>query len=152
MIREFGNVVLVPFPFTDQTAAKKRPAVVVSSEAYQRQRPDLIVMAIASQLRPTSTVGEVAVVHWQVAGLLKPSVIKPLLTTIETTLVLRKLGQLHAEDQMALRQVLAARSVDTRGCCRSSRRHRHFLLRPGEARRSSFPPIRPRARSSPRVR
>ena len=145
MIREFGNVVLVPFPFTDQTAAKKRPAVVVSSEAYQRQRPDLIVMAIASQLRPTSTVGEVA-------GLLKPSVIKPLLTTIEATLVLRKLGQLHAEDQMALRQMLAARSVDTRGCCRSSRRHRHFLLRPGEARRSSFPPIRPRARSSPRVR
>ena len=145
MIREFGNVVLVPFPFTDQTAAKKRPAGVVSSEAYQRQRPDLIVMAIASQLRPTSTVGEVA-------GLLKPSVIKPLLTTIETTLVLRKLGQLHAEDQMALRQVLAARSVDTRGCCRSSRRHRHFLLRHGEARRSSFPPTRPRARSSPRVR
>jgi mRNA interferase MazF len=24
----FGDVVLVPFPFTDQTATKKRPAVV----------------------------------------------------------------------------------------------------------------------------
>jgi mRNA interferase MazF len=29
----FGDVVLVPFPFTDQTAAKKRPAVVISSDA-----------------------------------------------------------------------------------------------------------------------
>ncbi len=27
---EFGDVVLVPFPFTDQSAAKKRPAVVIS--------------------------------------------------------------------------------------------------------------------------
>ena len=43
MIHEFGSVVLVSFPFTDQTAAKKRPAVVVCSEAYQRQRPDLPV-------------------------------------------------------------------------------------------------------------
>jgi mRNA interferase MazF len=84
----FGDVIVVPFPFTDQTTTKKRPAVVVSSEAYQRERPDLILMAITSQVRPAPTVGEVAVVHWQAAGLLKPSVIKPLLTTIEGSLVL----------------------------------------------------------------
>ena len=30
----FGDVVLVSFPFTDQSAAKQRPAVVISSEAY----------------------------------------------------------------------------------------------------------------------
>jgi hypothetical protein len=35
-------------------------------------------------------------------------VIKPLITTIEARLVLRQLGQLHADDQKALRQVLAA--------------------------------------------
>ena len=103
----FGDVIVVPFPFTDQTATKKRPAVVVSSEAYQRERPDLILMAITSQLRPAPTVGEVAIVHWQAAGLLKPSVIKPLLTTIEARLVLRQLGSLHADDLAALRQVLA---------------------------------------------
>jgi mRNA interferase MazF len=104
----FGDVIIVPFPFTDQTAIKKRPAVVISSEAYQRERPDLILMAITSQLRPAPAVGEVAVVHWQAAGLLKPSVIKPLISTIEARLVLRQIGQLHADDQKALRQVLAA--------------------------------------------
>jgi mRNA interferase MazF len=31
---DFGDVVLAPFPFTDQTATKKRPAVVVSSAVY----------------------------------------------------------------------------------------------------------------------
>ena len=104
----FGDVIVVSFPFTDQTTAKKRPAVVVSSEAYHRERPDLILMAITSQVRPAPTVGEVAVMHWQAAGLLKPSVIKPLLTTIEASLVLHQLGRLHADDQASLRQVLAA--------------------------------------------
>ncbi len=49
---EFGDVVLVPFPFTDQSTAKKRPAVVVSSAAYNAERRDLIVMAVTSQVRP----------------------------------------------------------------------------------------------------
>ena len=47
---KFGDPVLVPFPFTDQTTTKKRPAVVVSSEAYQKHRPDLILMAVTSQI------------------------------------------------------------------------------------------------------
>ena len=50
---EFGDVLLVPFPFTDQSATKKRPAVVISSEPYNTERPDLIIMAITSQLRLT---------------------------------------------------------------------------------------------------
>jgi mRNA interferase MazF len=65
-------------------------------------------MAITSQLQPAPTVGEAAVLHWQEASLLKPSIIKPLVTTIETNLVLRQLGTLHAEDQDSLRKILAA--------------------------------------------
>jgi len=53
---DFADIVLVPFPFTDQSTTKKRPAVIVSSSAYHRQRPDLILMAITSQFRPASTV------------------------------------------------------------------------------------------------
>lgn len=41
-IYNFGDVVLVPFPFTDQSTTKKRPAVVISSDDYQQQRLDLI--------------------------------------------------------------------------------------------------------------
>ena len=59
------------FPSRIRSATKKHPAVVVSSDAYQRERPDVILMAITSQLRPTPGVGEVAVAHWQAAGLLE---------------------------------------------------------------------------------
>jgi mRNA interferase MazF len=104
----FGDVVVVPFPFTDQTATKRRPVVVVSSEAYNRERPDIILMAVTSQVRPTPTVGEAAVVEWRAAGLLKPSVIKPVVTTIEANLVVRRLGVLGADDRRALHEALAA--------------------------------------------
>ena len=43
---EFGAVVLVPFPFTNQTTSKKRRAVVVSNAAYNTARPDVVMMAI----------------------------------------------------------------------------------------------------------
>ena len=103
---DFADVVLVPFPFTDQSTTKKRPAVIISSAAYHQQRPDLILMAITSQFRPTQTVGEVVVHHWQAAGLIKPSVLKPLITTIERSLVLRVMGSLHEDDRAALRHAL----------------------------------------------
>src|SRR3990172_1554403 len=99
---EFGDVVLIPFPFTDQTTAKKRPAVVVSSSDYHRSRPDLVLMAITSQIKPVAGFGDVTIEHWEEAGLIKPSVIKPILTTVEKSLVTRKLGKLHAEDQQRL--------------------------------------------------
>ena len=47
---EFGDIILVPFPFTDQSTTKKRPAVVISSETYNTERPDLIIMAVTSQI------------------------------------------------------------------------------------------------------
>ncbi len=104
---EFGDIVLVPFPFTDQSTTKHRPAVVISSPAYHRQRPDLIIMAVTSQRPTPGSAGEAEVQNWQAAGLLKPSVFKPVLTTIDPVLILKRLGQLTPPDQARLRQALA---------------------------------------------
>ncbi len=98
----------MPFPFTDQSTSKKRPAVVVSSNAYHQARPDLVIMAVTSQLRPTTHFGEVMVQDWQAAGLLKPSAIKPVITTIEQSLVIRAMGKLAPDDGAALRRTIAS--------------------------------------------
>ena len=98
----FGAVVLVPFPFTDQTAIKKRPAVVVSSTQYNDLRPDLVIMAVTSQLRVTGEFDGLILADWQAAGLLKPSAIKPVFATIEEPLVLGSLGKLAKRDEKAL--------------------------------------------------
>ncbi|MGA1796131.1 MAG: type II toxin-antitoxin system PemK/MazF family toxin [bacterium] len=103
---DFGDAVLVPFPFTDQSKSKKRPAIVISSSAYHRERPDLILMAATSQIRPSASFGEVTVMQWKQAGLLKPSVIKPIFTTVEKGLVLKKLGRLGEKDRHNLQETL----------------------------------------------
>lgn len=104
---EFGVIVLVPFPFTNQAASKRRPVVVVSNFSYSSVRPDVIVMAVTSQLRANRALGEVAVVEWQAAGLLKPSVVKPVFATFEQSLIIRRLGALDSADCAALRDGIA---------------------------------------------
>ena len=78
----------------------------MSSTAYQAERPDLIILAITSRSRSTTTVGETSVAQWKEARLLKPSVFKPPLTTIEKGLVLKKLGRLARPDREQLREIL----------------------------------------------
>ena len=103
----FGDVVLVPFAITNQASTKKRPAVIISSAAYSTAQRDLVIMPATSQLRPSGAIGETHVADWQAAGLIKPSAIKPVITTIERALVIRRLGQLKAADQRARRSVIA---------------------------------------------
>lgn len=98
----FGDVVLVPFPFTDQSGVKKRPALVVSSQPYNDERHDIVILAVTSRPRPALAFGEILLADWQGAGLLKPSVCKPVFATIEKTLVIRRLGLLAPPDRQAL--------------------------------------------------
>lgn len=44
---EFGKIVLVPFPFTDLTSAKIRPALILSKSS---KKPDVIVAFISSKI------------------------------------------------------------------------------------------------------
>jgi mRNA interferase MazF len=102
----FGDIVLVPFPFTNQASSKQRPAVVVSNAAYNNSKPDVVLMAVTSQFRPSPTLGEVWLNDWQAAGLLKPSAIKPVFATIEENLVVRQLGKLSTADQTSLKNAI----------------------------------------------
>ena len=101
-----GDVVLAPFPFSDQTSIKQRPALVISIEDFQEQGPDLLIMAVTSQVRGPLKLGEFLIRDWQVAGLLKPSAVKAAIATIEARLVRRRLGRLSDYDLEQLKRSL----------------------------------------------
>lgn len=101
----FGDVLLVPFPFTDLTQTKSRPAVVISSDAYHQDSYDVVIAAITSKPRGERC-GEVALLEWQQAGLLRPSVVVPVLATLSRRLILRHFGALGPADRQNLRSAL----------------------------------------------
>jgi len=101
-----GDVVLVPFPFSNQTTTKKRPSVIVSSNVYNNTSSDIVIMAITGKTGKTFTIGECLIEDWQSAGLLMPSAIKPAISTIEQSLVLRKLGKLSPKDLILMEKAL----------------------------------------------
>ena len=93
-----GEVVLIPFPFTDLSATKTRPAVVVSSPVYQSVRPELLLAYVSSQISKADAVVDYILNDWQTAGLLKPSFVRPKIAAIEPSLIVHQVGQLSAQD------------------------------------------------------
>lgn len=93
-----GDVVLIPFPFTDLSASKTRPAVVVSSAVYQSVRPDLLLAYVSSQTSRAVPPIDHILRDWQQAGLLKPSFVRPKVAAIEPALIVHQVGQLSARD------------------------------------------------------
>ncbi|HEX4534718.1 MAG TPA: type II toxin-antitoxin system PemK/MazF family toxin [Rhizomicrobium sp.] len=103
---EFGDIVLLPFPFTDQSASKKRPAAVISNGAYNSARPDIVVAAVTSQIG-APLAGDTRIAGWQATGLAKASVVKPVFATVHRRLVITTLGRLSTADGDAVRRMIA---------------------------------------------
>ncbi len=92
-----GEIVLVPFPFTDLSSSKRRPALVISPDAFNDQMQDVIVAALTSQL--TNEHAVTIEPSDCIDGILpKTSVVKlAKVFTIHSTLVVKKLCSLREE-------------------------------------------------------
>ena len=102
---EQGEVVLVRFVFTDETGAKRRPAVIVSTGDYHRNRREAIIAAITSNV-DRLLVGDHLIAGWQEAGLLFPSVATGIIRTIRQAMIERRLGVMPPADMQAIREKL----------------------------------------------
>jgi mRNA interferase MazF len=101
---EPGDVVLVRFPFTDLSSTKQRPAVVVSPPEFSERYGDVVMLALTSQEQPDPTL---TLARWSDAGLLKPTWVKPLVGTIAGALVVKKLGNVPADDLPVVRYAVS---------------------------------------------
>ena len=93
-----GDIVLVAFVFADEKGVKKRPALVLSSEAYQSGRQELIVAAITSNIDRV-LIGDYKIKDWSACDLPLPSVVTGILRTIKQNMILRKLGTLPSPER-----------------------------------------------------
>lgn len=103
---ERGDVVLVRFPFTTLVRGKQRPAVIISTKAYNQAGEDVIAAAITGNLKAARRPGDYLLIYWREAGLLKESLVKSILFTMEKSLIVRKLGKINKADMEGISQGL----------------------------------------------
>jgi mRNA interferase MazF len=104
-----GTVVLTPFPFTDLSGAKVRPAVVVSRS--DRPGDDVILAFVSSVVSPRPLPTDLVVgpshPNFRETGLKVPSIVKcDKLVTVQRRIILGELGELPPTLLRALDQRL----------------------------------------------
>lgn len=91
-------VVRVPFPFTDRQTRKRRPAVVLSPAAFQRDCGHLLLAMITSAQRSRWPL-DWAIDDLQAAGLTQPCLVRFKIFTLDERLVLGSIGALSPTDR-----------------------------------------------------
>lgn len=95
-----GEVVLVPFPFTDLSTQKQRPALVISSKDFNDASSDAILLAITSQIPRESQPSDyqLSPEEQRKAGLPRPYLVKAgKVVTLSQALVRKTVGRVPEE-------------------------------------------------------
>lgn len=92
-----GDIVLVNFGFSEGKGSKKRPALIISSDNYHKNRQEVIAVAITHNIKRV-LFGDTKIDEWQEAGLIYPSLVTGIIRTIKDSMIVRKLGALSRQD------------------------------------------------------
>lgn len=106
MSYERGQVVRVPFPFTDRQASKNRPALVLSDAAGFNTPCGHVVLAMITSAGNPPWPLDVSIEDLHSAGLPAPSVVRCKLFTLDARLIRGALGQLATPDMQRVEQAL----------------------------------------------
>ena len=98
------DVVVVPFPFTDRRAAKRRPALIVSSASFNEAHEQAVLAMITTTA--VEWPSDVVLRNWREAGLNAPCKVRFKLFTLDYTLIVRRLGVLSKRDDAAIKDAL----------------------------------------------
>lgn len=93
--------------FADEQGAKRRPVLVLSTDAYHAGRQEVVVAALTSNVERRLP-GDHVLAHWEAAGLPLPSVVTGILRTIKAAMIERTLGRIATADFRAVERSLRA--------------------------------------------
>jgi mRNA interferase MazF len=85
-----NDVILVRYPFSDLSASKVRPAVVVNAPHVSQ---DLFIVPLTSKTASLLP-GEFLLTEWRAAGLHVPTAVKRGLYAVHETLIVKTVGRL----------------------------------------------------------
>lgn len=94
------DVVVVPFPFTDRRASKRRPALALSSEKFSARSGHTLLAMITSANNPAWPLD--VIIDAAHAGLNAPSKVRMKIFTLDNRLILHQAGSLRENDQRAV--------------------------------------------------
>ena len=100
------EVVVVPFPFTDRKTDKRRPALILSDDMKVNTPSGHAVLAmITSQKNPDWPL-DTTITGIRQTGLTAPSKVRMKLFTLDSRLIIKKIGMLIESDRKAVRNAL----------------------------------------------
>jgi len=97
-VYEKWDVILVPFPFTDLSSSKKRPALILSPEQYNTTG-DIVIAFITSNLQSGDKFGDYQFQQWKQAGLPLPSKLRMKFATVSNEIIIKKIGHIDSLDR-----------------------------------------------------
>ena len=92
------EIVVVPFPFTDQDRSKNRPALIISSEVFNAKNGKSILAMITSNLGKELWPNDVGIRYLKPTGLTVASLVRFKIFTMDHELIKARIGFLHDED------------------------------------------------------
>jgi mRNA interferase MazF len=106
MIYKPFDVVVVPFPFTDSSKAKRRPALVLSQATDFGKIIEHTILAMITSQKNEPWPLDVVIKNKKLSGLAAPSVVRMKLFTLDNRFILRKIGNLSKSDQTQVKKRL----------------------------------------------
>lgn len=100
------DIVVVPFPFTDTVATKKRPALILSDANNFKFLNQKSVMAMITTATHPSWALDVTISDLTNAGLKVSSIVRMKLFTLDDALIIKKIGCLAEKDIFAVQESL----------------------------------------------
>ncbi|NJL82625.1 MAG: type II toxin-antitoxin system PemK/MazF family toxin [Chloroflexaceae bacterium] len=100
------ELVVVPFPFTDRRATKRRPALILSDRLAFNLPIGHSVMAMITTATHTAWPLDVPIRDLRSAGLQVPSIVRMKLFTLDQALILKRIGKLADQDSAAFQNAL----------------------------------------------
>ena len=98
MICDFGDVAVVPFPFVDVSAEKRRPSVILSHASFNSAHGHS-VFAMITTASASQWPSDIRIEDFKKAGLNRPCVVRWKLFTLPNEFILKRAGALAERDR-----------------------------------------------------